>query len=155
MKLADICKDTLWASGYEMYDRVSAPYQKFLESLTATCAQRHFADVARRGGFELFEGPRGSPQNVGSELSSIHPVVRTNPVTGWKHIFPVGVHVEQINGLSEMESQHLKTVFLQLIMENHDLQVRYRWINPNDVGEFLFPMNHLYSQILTSGSYLG
>lgn len=24
--------------------------------------------------------------------------------------------------------------FLQLIMENHDLQVRHRWVNPNDVA---------------------
>ena len=28
--------DTLWASGYELYDRFSKPYQKFFESLTAT-----------------------------------------------------------------------------------------------------------------------
>ncbi|TVY88816.1 putative alpha-ketoglutarate-dependent sulfonate dioxygenase, partial [Lachnellula willkommii] len=30
--------DTLWASGYEVYDRISTPVQKFLESLTATYA---------------------------------------------------------------------------------------------------------------------
>ena len=26
--------DTLWASGYELYDRLSRPYQRFFESLT-------------------------------------------------------------------------------------------------------------------------
>lgn len=37
--------DTLWASGYELYDRLSPPYQKFFESLTATYAQPGFAEV--------------------------------------------------------------------------------------------------------------
>ena len=82
--------DTLWASGYEIYDRISEPYQKFLETLTATFAQQGFNDVAKRSGFELYDKPRGAPENVGSELKAIHPVVRTNPVTGWKSIFPVG-----------------------------------------------------------------
>lgn len=129
----------MWASGYELYDRISVPYRRFLEGLTATCSQAHFHEVARRGGFELFEGPRGAPENVGTALQAVHPVVRTNPVTGWRNIFPVGFHVQQINGLSEMESDHLKKAFLQLIMENHDLQVRYHWTNPNDVGESALP----------------
>ena len=34
--------DTLWVSGYELYDRLSAPFQKFFETLTATCAQPVF-----------------------------------------------------------------------------------------------------------------
>ncbi|KAE8153833.1 taurine catabolism dioxygenase [Aspergillus avenaceus] len=126
--------DTLWASGYELYDRISPPYRKFLESLTVTCGQKKFAEVAKRAGFDLFAGPRGAPENVGTDLRNVHPLVRTNPVTGWKSIFAVGVHVEQVNGLSELESEHLKDVFLRLIMENHDLQVRHRWVNPNDIA---------------------
>jgi len=34
--------DTLWASGYELYDRLSPPFQNFFETLTATCAQPVF-----------------------------------------------------------------------------------------------------------------
>ena len=86
-------------------------------------------------GIELFEGPRGAPENTGSELAAVHPLVRTNPVTGWKSIYGVGIHIEKINGLSELESDHLKDVFLRMIMENHDLQVRCRWQNPNDMGK--------------------
>lgn len=52
--------------------------QKFLEGLTATHDATFFHDEARRLGNPLREGLRGSPLNKGSELKSIHPVIRTN-----------------------------------------------------------------------------
>lgn len=87
------------------------------------------------------------------------PVVRTNPVTGWKSLFGAAHQVEKgwINDVTERESEILKaycksssnlragtvvtvadlilTCFavLQLIAENHDLQVRFRW-NQNDLA---------------------
>ncbi|KAJ5782949.1 Taurine catabolism dioxygenase TauD/TfdA [Penicillium paradoxum] len=126
--------DTMWASGYEVYDRLSKPYQQFLEGLTATYAQPRFNAVAKNNDFKIHPGPRGAPENVGEELSAIHPVIRTNPVTGWKSVFAVGTHVQSVNGLSEQESRHLLDWFVTLIVENHDLQVRYRWQNPNDLA---------------------
>jgi len=80
--------------------------------------------------------PRGSPENVGGELKTEHPVVRTNPVTGWKSIFPVGGHVSHINGLTENESKNLLNWFLELVYKNHDLQVRFKWKTENDIGKF-------------------
>ena len=74
--------DTLWASGYEVYDRISPAYQKFLETLTATCAQPNFNAAASKNNFKMYEEPRGSPENVGNLLEAVHPVIRTNPVTG-------------------------------------------------------------------------
>ncbi len=126
--------DTLWASGYEIYDRISEPYQKFLESLTATFAQPGFNKVAEQSGFKLYDKPRGAPENVGSELKAVHPVVRTNPVTGWKSIYPVGGHVQNINGVTQEESSKLLSWFLDLLYKNHDLQVRFKWKSPNDIG---------------------
>ncbi|OCL06776.1 putative alpha-ketoglutarate-dependent taurine dioxygenase [Glonium stellatum] len=126
--------DTLWASGYDLYDRISAPYQRFLESLTATYAQPGFSKAAAANGFELYTAERGAPENSGSELRTVHPVVRTNPVTGWKSVFAVGHHVERINELAEQESRRLLDWFVQLIVENHDLQVRHKWRSPNDVA---------------------
>lgn len=82
--------DTLWASGYELYDRISKPLQKFLETLTASFEQPGFNKSAELGGFELYDKPRGSPENLGTKLKAKHPVVRTNPVTGWKSLFPIG-----------------------------------------------------------------
>ncbi|KAL9076440.1 MAG: hypothetical protein Q9157_003649, partial [Trypethelium eluteriae] len=126
--------DTLWASGYELFDRLSTPYQRFFESLTATFAQPKFHASAKANNFELYSKPRGAPENVGAALTAVHPVVRTNPVTGWKSLFGVGTHVQQINGLTEAESRHALDWFMSLVTENHDLQVRYRWQNPNDVA---------------------
>lgn len=133
--MIDFIPDTLWASGYELYDRFSEPYQKFFETLTCTFAQPQFNAIATKGGFPLFEGPRGAPENIGSDLSAIHPVVRTNPVTGWKSIYSIGFHAKQINRLEQQESSALLETFLMLIAESHDLQVRHKWKNPNDVGK--------------------
>ena len=66
----------------------------------------------------------------------MHPVIRTNPVTGWKSIFGVGHHVQQINGLTSEESRRILDWFVNLIVENHDLQVRHRWQNVNDCKSF-------------------
>ncbi|KAH7083843.1 hypothetical protein FB567DRAFT_604942 [Paraphoma chrysanthemicola] len=126
--------DTLWASGYELYDRLSAPYQAFFSSLSATYSQPEFGKAAKDNGFELYSAPRGSPDNVGSDLTAIHPVIRTNPVTGWRSIFAVGHHVQHINGLTKEESAKALEWFVQLITENHDLQVRHRWQNVNDLA---------------------
>jgi alpha-ketoglutarate-dependent taurine dioxygenase len=132
--VTDPIADTLWASGYDLYDRLSPPYQKFFEGLTATYAQPGFNLAAKENGFDLYDKPRGAPENVGSELIAEHPVIRTNPVTGWKSVFAVGHHVQQINGLTKEESQHALDWFVQLIVENHDLQVRQRWQNVNDLA---------------------
>lgn len=75
--------DTLWASAYEAYDRLSPALQSFLETLTATHVGQNFIDLALKTGATL-RSPRGAPENIGEDLTSVHPVVRTNPVTGWK-----------------------------------------------------------------------
>ncbi|KAL8788406.1 MAG: hypothetical protein Q9195_007285 [Heterodermia aff. obscurata] len=126
--------DTLWASGYELFDRISRPYQAFFESLTATYAQPAFNETAKKGSFELYTAERGSPHNTGSTLEAVHPVIRTNPVTGWKSVFAVGHHVQKINGLADAESRTLLDWFVRLIVDNHDLQVRHRWRNVNDLA---------------------
>jgi len=126
--------DTLWASGYELYDRISAPLRRFLDGLTATYAQPGFNEAAARNNFKLYTAERGAPENNGEVLEAIHPVVRTNPVTGWKSVFAVGHHVQKVNGLAEEESRHFLDWFVQLIVENHDLQVRHRWQSVNDIA---------------------
>jgi alpha-ketoglutarate-dependent taurine dioxygenase len=79
--------DTLWASAYEAYDRLSTPYKKFLEGLTAVHSAQRFNMVAARHGRKVRTDARGAPDNVGDELRAIHPIIRTNPVTGWKGLF--------------------------------------------------------------------
>ncbi|KAH8673391.1 hypothetical protein BX600DRAFT_479963 [Xylariales sp. PMI_506] len=127
--------DTLWASGYEVYDRLSPAIQKLAEELTATHYQPSFVKVQNDFGEELLDNNRGAPENQGLDFKAVHPVVRTNPVTGWKSLFSAGSQIESgwINDVTSRESDILKAYFLQLISENHDLQVRFRW-NKNDLA---------------------
>lgn len=76
--LPDTGGDTLWASGCEIYDRLSPEMARFLEGLTATHDATFFHDEAARLGNPLRKGIRGSPLNVGSSLTAVHPVIRTN-----------------------------------------------------------------------------
>jgi hypothetical protein len=75
--------------GYEVYDRFSKPYQKLFDSLTATYVGDDFLKAAATGKATLYDKPRGSPHNVGKSLSTVHPLVRTNPVTGWKRYLAI------------------------------------------------------------------
>ena len=93
-----------------------------------------FNEAASANAFKLYTKPRGSPHNVGDDLVAVHPVVRTNPVTGWKSVFAVGHHVQNINDLAPLESKALLDWFVRLIVENHDLQVRHKWANKNDLA---------------------
>ncbi|KAH6869173.1 hypothetical protein B0T10DRAFT_533949 [Thelonectria olida] len=138
VKLPETGGDTMWASSCEIYDKISPAYRKFLEGLTAKFSQTRLPRVAADKGFELYTEPRGSPNNVGDSLTAIHPVVRTNPVTGWKSLFAVGNHVESVNDVTPGESKRLLDWFLQLIVEEHDCQLRHRWKNPYDVAIFDF-----------------
>lgn len=140
--------DTLWASGYELYDRFSPAYQRFFETLTATYSGSGFIAAAKADpeNVKIYTEPRGNPLNIGGELSTVHPVVRTNPVTGWKSIYAVGPFPKQINELSPTESEELLKKFYNTILENHDIQVRFKWRNQNDIG--------MYPPLLTIFNYL-
>lgn len=95
--------DTLWASAYEAYDRLSPAYQRFLEPLTATHRADHFLKLVRETEAYV-RTPRGSPENTNTDLEAVHPVIRTNPVTGWKGLFVNKEFTKRINELTEEES---------------------------------------------------
>ncbi|KAJ3316682.1 hypothetical protein HDU76_001622 [Blyttiomyces sp. JEL0837] len=124
--------DTLWASGYEVYDRLSAPLQNLLEPLTAKHNADVFKVIAKVRGHEVRTN-RGSPENQGDNLTAFHPVVRTNPVTGWKSVFVNQGFTKRIEGVSKDESDLLLEHIFKLISQNHDLQVRFKW-NKNDLA---------------------
>lgn len=125
--------DTLWASGYEVYDLLSPPLQRLFEGLTGYYHSPLFLQSAKEFGYPLHPGPRGAAENVGTHLSAVHPLVRTNPVTGWKSIYAVGQHLHHINDVSASESDVFKKYLLDLVTQNHITQVRYRW-SKNDLA---------------------
>jgi len=125
--------DTLWASGYEIYDRLSAPMQVFLEGLTATHDAKFFLEEAERLGNPVRKGIRGHELNQGEGLTAVHPVIRTNPVTGWKSVFVNKGFTRRINGVTRDESDMLLKYLFDLVVHNHDAQVRFKW-NKNDLA---------------------
>ena len=125
--------DTLWASGYELYDRLSPAMQVFLEGLTATHDAKFFLEEAERLGNPIRKGVRGSPLNQGDSLTAVHPVIRTNPVTGWKSIFVNKGFTRRINGVTKDESDMLLRYLFDLVVQNHDAQVRFNW-SKNDLA---------------------
>ena len=65
--------DTLWASGYELYDRLSAPYQKFLDTLTATYTQPKFNASAKNNNFKLYSAPVAPPITSAKNFPPFNP----------------------------------------------------------------------------------
>ncbi|GHJ89950.1 hypothetical protein NliqN6_6352 [Naganishia liquefaciens] len=124
--------DTLWASGYELYDRLTPTYRKFLEGLTAEHRGDFFVAAAKAKG-EPLRGNRGSPLNDNQDLKASHPVIRVNPVTGWKSLFVNGVFTKKVNELNDEESENLLKFLSEHVHANFDAQVRYRW-EPNNLA---------------------
>lgn len=56
-------------------------------------------------------------------------------MTGWKSIFALGPFPKYINELNADESEELLAKFKQTILDNHDLTVRFKWRNENDIGK--------------------
>ncbi|KAJ7280051.1 hypothetical protein C8J57DRAFT_1301503 [Mycena rebaudengoi] len=124
--------DTLWVSGYEAYDKLSPAYQRFLEGLTALHDGYGFVKYAKEQG-KTINDPRGSPENTGTDLKAVHPVIRTHPVTGFKTLFVNRGFTKRIVELSRDESDDILAYLFRHVAENHDMQVRYRW-GKNDVA---------------------
>ncbi|KAL1636878.1 hypothetical protein SLS56_000972 [Neofusicoccum ribis] len=124
--------DTMFASSYELYDRLSPPFQRLLEGLKI---HYHSASLSRavKASGKPYPDPRGAPANVGYEFKNSQPLVRTNPVTGWKALYAGVLFAQRIEGVTESESKMLLDKIQRMITENHDLQVRVGWEGPGDI----------------------
>lgn len=119
--------DTLWASAYEAYSRLSPTFREFLEGKKAVHEAKFFERVAQARGHTLRDEVRGHPANAGAELSAVHPIVRVNPVTGWKGLYVNPAFTRRILGVTRDESDLLLNHLYALVSRNHDLQVRFNW----------------------------
>lgn len=89
--------DTLWASGYVAYEKLSAPIKNLLEGLEAVHSAKEQAEASERAGGPVRRAP----------VESIHPIVRTHPVTKRKALYVNPVFTRRIVGLSHRESRKL------------------------------------------------
>ncbi|KAG9665817.1 putative TfdA family taurine dioxygenase, partial [Aureobasidium melanogenum] len=69
----------------------------------------------------------------GPALEAVHPIIRTNPVTGWKSVYVNRGFTRRINGVTKDESDMLLQYLFNLVTQNHDAQVRFKW-NKNDLA---------------------
>ena len=105
--------DTMFASMYAAYEALSPRMQAYLEGLSA----EHDGDHVYRPLFPDLD--RRYP-------CSIHPVVRTHPVTGRKGIFVNGSYVTRIMDVPKAESEAI-LAFLYQHIANPNFHVRFRW----------------------------
>ncbi|KAN0096349.1 TauD domain containing protein [Hyaloscypha variabilis] len=109
--------DTLWSSQYAAYDALSAPMQKYLESLTAL----HSSHIQAEGSKALGRTVRREP------IVTEHPLIRSNPVTGWKSLFFNPGFVTKIVGIPKVESDVIISYLNEVVTTTQEMHVRFQW----------------------------
>lgn len=111
--------DTVFADMETAYERLSPGFQKTLDALEAVHTSRDQTARAVAGGGYVRREP----------IDTVHPIVRTNLVTGKKALFVNPLYTRQIVGFKKEESDHLLKFLYNHITMSHDLQCRVRWEN--------------------------
>jgi alpha-ketoglutarate-dependent taurine dioxygenase len=109
--------DTLWASSYAAYDRLSPEIKKTIENLQAVHSGKEQAAGAKAQGRTVRR----------QDTEHIHPLVRTHPVTGWKALWVQPGFTRRIVGLSRHESDALLKLLYDHLAGGYDFHVRFKW----------------------------
>ena len=115
--------DTVWTSQYAVDDSLSSQMQKYLEGLTAL----HTSALQAQGSRALGRPVRRDP------VTTEHPIIRTNPVTGWKSVFFNPGFVTDIVGVPKVESNAIINYLNEIISTTQEIHVRFQW-RKNDVA---------------------
>jgi alpha-ketoglutarate-dependent taurine dioxygenase len=107
--------DTLWASGYSAYSKLSPEFRKIIDGKYAIYTSAH--TYLDRNNLEA--GPK--------HIERIHPIVRVHPATGWKSLFVNRAMTKQIVGLDKAESDVILNYLYHVYETNVDIQVRFKW----------------------------
>lgn len=107
--------DTLWASGYAAYEKLSPDFRKMIDGkLVAIRSYGTFVD-------------KNSPGGAQKHIERVQPLVRVHPVTGWKTLFVSRAFTVRIIGLDKAESDLILNYLFDVFEKNLDIQVRIRW----------------------------
>ncbi|KAJ5894797.1 hypothetical protein N7495_006488 [Penicillium taxi] len=115
--------DTLWSSQYAAYDVLSPFMQTYLKSLTAL----HSADMQAGDSRALGRPVRRDP------VTTEHPLIRTNPVTGWNGLFYNPGFVTKIIGVPKAESDAILKYLTDVVATTPEFHARFQW-NKDDVA---------------------
>lgn len=118
VKAPEVGGDTMFASMYAAYEGLSDTMQRLLGQLQA----RH------TGGFfsALAEGDEKKQAELEANDNSVHPVVRTHPVTGRKALFVNSAFTRKIVGMAPKESNALLS-FLYHHIDSPEYTCRFQW----------------------------
>lgn len=107
--------DTLWASGYAAYEKLSPAFRQIIDGRTAIYRSAHpYLDR---------KNPEAGPKYVERE----HPIVRVHPATGWKALWVNRAMTDRIVGLDRAESDLILGYLYDVFEKNVDIQVRFKW----------------------------
>lgn len=109
--------DTLWSSQYAAYDILSPFMQTYLKSLTAL----HSADMQANDSRALGRPVRREP------VTTKHPLIRTNPVTGWNSLFFNPGFVTKIVGIPKAESDAIIKYLTDVVATTQEMHARFQW----------------------------
>jgi taurine dioxygenase len=110
--------DTMFANMYEAYEHLSEPMKQFISGLSAW----HESEHVHRGTLGL--------TNLRADLTeyprSLHPMVRTHPVSGKKALFVNSGFTTRIEGVSAKESRAILDLLFDHV-RTPEFQCRFRW----------------------------
>ncbi|KAI1818177.1 alpha-ketoglutarate-dependent sulfonate dioxygenase [Poronia punctata] len=107
--------DTLWASGYAAYEKLSPGFRRIIDGRQAVYRSAH-AYLDR-------DDPSAGPKYV----ERVHPLVRVHPATGWKALWVNRAMTDRIVGLDREESDVILNYLFHVYETNVDIQVRFKW----------------------------
>ncbi|CAI6341647.1 unnamed protein product [Periconia digitata] len=107
--------DTLWASGYAAYEKLSPEFRKIIDGREAIYRSAH--------GYLSRENPEAGPKFI----ERVHPIVRVHPATGWKALWVNRAYTVRILGLDKPESDVILGYLFDVYEKNVDIQVRFKW----------------------------
>ncbi|KAF2673078.1 alpha-ketoglutarate-dependent taurine dioxygenase [Microthyrium microscopicum] len=107
--------DTLWASGYSAYEKLSPEFRKIIDGKKAIYRSAHtYLDR---------NDPTAGPKFIERE----HTLVRVHPATGWKALWVNRAMTVRIVGLDKAESDLILNYLYDVYERNVDIQVRFKW----------------------------
>ncbi|OCF60226.1 hypothetical protein L486_02906 [Kwoniella mangroviensis CBS 10435] len=107
--------DTLWASGYAAYDKLSPAFKKVVDGLNGVYRSAHsYKD-------------ENDPEADKKFVERTHPLVRTHPVTGWKALWINQSMTSRIEGFDKAESDAILNYLYNVYERSTDIQVRWHW----------------------------
>lgn len=109
--------DTVFASQVEAYNRLSREFRKRLEGLYVTHSAHEQANASLGRGGVVRRDP----------IVSVHPLVRTHPVTGQKALYVNRQFSRKIVGYKQEESDLLLNFLYDHVAKGVDFQARVRW----------------------------